>query len=134
MRVETAMVVVVQAGSPLEYTDRRWHCGEHLPTRALPRNHATPSGVSAPCSELASMKEILYVQAGPLANFIGTHFWNTQESYFTYGDGEEPVVHHDRSFREGLTPKVTLFPLMRANFPKLTSADKRESQHSVRGC
>ncbi|KAH9893938.1 tubulin nucleotide-binding domain-like protein [Cubamyces lactineus] len=51
------------------------------------------------------MKEILYVQAGPLANFIGTHFWNTQESYFTYGDGEEPVVHHDRSFREGLTPK-----------------------------
>ncbi|KAI0326804.1 tubulin nucleotide-binding domain-like protein [Cubamyces sp. BRFM 1775] len=51
------------------------------------------------------MKEILYIQAGPLANFIGTHFWNTQESYFTYGDEEEPIVYHDRSFREGLTPK-----------------------------
>ncbi|KAJ8482568.1 hypothetical protein ONZ51_g5273 [Trametes cubensis] len=78
------------------------------------------------------MKEILYIQAGPLANFIGTHFWNTQESYFTYGEEEEPVVYHDRSFREGLTRKVTLFALLRANFPKLTSTDKRESRHSVR--
>ncbi|KAI0668848.1 tubulin nucleotide-binding domain-like protein [Trametes maxima] len=51
------------------------------------------------------MKEILYVQAGPLANFIGTHFWNTQESYFTYGEDEDPVVFHDRSFREGITTK-----------------------------
>ncbi|RPD60763.1 tubulin nucleotide-binding domain-like protein [Lentinus tigrinus ALCF2SS1-6] len=51
------------------------------------------------------MKEILYVQAGSFANFIGTHFWNTQESYFTYGDDEEPFVYHDRSFREGLTTK-----------------------------
>ncbi|TFK82016.1 tubulin nucleotide-binding domain-like protein [Polyporus arcularius HHB13444] len=49
------------------------------------------------------MKEILYVQAGSFANFIGTHFWNTQESYFTYGEDEEPAVYHDRSFREGLT-------------------------------
>ncbi|KAI0717734.1 tubulin nucleotide-binding domain-like protein [Cerioporus squamosus] len=49
------------------------------------------------------MKEILYIQAGSFANFIGTHFWNTQESYFTYGEDEEPLVYHDRSFREGLT-------------------------------
>lgn len=27
------------------------------------------------------MKEIIYVQAGSYANHIGTHFWNTQESY-----------------------------------------------------
>lgn len=27
------------------------------------------------------MKEIIYVQAGTYANHIGTHFWNTQESY-----------------------------------------------------
>ncbi|KAI0651282.1 tubulin nucleotide-binding domain-like protein [Trametes meyenii] len=51
------------------------------------------------------MKEILYIQAGPLANFIGTHFWNTQESYFTYGEDEDPVIFHDRSFREGVTSK-----------------------------
>ncbi|KAI0370856.1 tubulin nucleotide-binding domain-like protein [Pilatotrama ljubarskyi] len=51
------------------------------------------------------MKEILYIQAGPLANFVGTHFWNTQESYCTYGEDEDPFVFHDRSFREGLTSK-----------------------------
>lgn len=59
------------------------------------------------------MKEIIYVQAGRLANHIGTHFWNTQESYFTYGEDEEPDVDHDVSFREGLTLKVSfrsLFP------------------------
>lgn len=52
------------------------------------------------------MKEILYIQAGPFANFVGTHFWNTQESYFTYEDGQDPAVFHDRSFREGLNNKV----------------------------
>ncbi|KAI0759132.1 tubulin nucleotide-binding domain-like protein [Fomes fomentarius] len=51
------------------------------------------------------MKEILYIQAGPLANFVGTHFWNTQESYFTYDDHDDPFVFHDRSFREGMTSK-----------------------------
>jgi hypothetical protein len=58
------------------------------------------------------MKEVLYIQAGTLPNFVGTHFWNTQESYFQYdgdeGDDEtdEPEINHDVSFREGLSPKV----------------------------
>ena len=52
------------------------------------------------------MREILYFQAGTLANHIGTHFWDTQESYSTYGEDDEPIVFHDRSFREGLTLKV----------------------------
>jgi len=58
------------------------------------------------------MKEILYIQAGTLPNFVGTHFWNTQESYFQYdgdeGDdgADEPEINHDTSFREGLSPKV----------------------------
>ena len=56
-----------------------------------------------------TMKEVLYFQAGPLANHVGTHFWNTQESYFTYDDGHDPLVFHDRSFREGLTPEVHSF-------------------------
>ncbi|KAE9407478.1 tubulin nucleotide-binding domain-like protein [Gymnopus androsaceus JB14] len=52
------------------------------------------------------MREILYVQAGNLANYVGTHFWNTQESYFTYAeDEEEALVVHDTSFREGETSK-----------------------------
>lgn len=59
------------------------------------------------------MKEIIYIQAGSFANYIGTHFWNTQESYFTYGSDEdeeagEPLVSNDISFREGLTYKVCL--------------------------
>ena len=42
------------------------------------------------------MREILYLQAGTVSNFVGTHFWNEQESYFTYGeDAEEPLVDHD---------------------------------------
>ncbi|OBZ75032.1 Protein dml-1 [Grifola frondosa] len=72
------------------------------------------------------MKEILYIQAGSLSNFVGTHFWNTQESYFTYEDGEEPIAHHDRSFREGITlkgestycPRLLLFD-RKANFGAL---------------
>ena len=57
-------------------------------------------------------KEILYIQAGSLANYTGTHFWNTQESYFTYGseedgDGEEPLVSNDVSFREGIAYNVS---------------------------
>lgn len=55
------------------------------------------------------MREILYFQAGRLANFAGTHFWNAQESYFTYGeDAEEPFVDHDTSFREGVNYKVSM--------------------------
>jgi hypothetical protein len=55
------------------------------------------------------MREVLYVQAGNLANYIGTHFWNTQEDYFTYGeDAEEPLVEHDRSFREGISSNVSM--------------------------
>ncbi|KAJ4490746.1 mtDNA inheritance protein Dml1 [Lentinula aciculospora] len=49
------------------------------------------------------MREILYVQAGNLANYVGTHFWNTQESYFTYSDDTETLLNHDVSFREGET-------------------------------
>ena len=58
------------------------------------------------------MKEILYIQAGTLPNFVGTHFWNTQESYFQYDidgnadEADEPEINHDVSFREGLSPKV----------------------------
>ena len=54
------------------------------------------------------MKEIIYIQAGPLANHIGTHFWNTQQCYFTYSEGEEVLVDHDISYREGISPGVSL--------------------------
>lgn len=61
------------------------------------------------------MKEIIYIQAGTSANYIGTHFWNTQEDYL--GDDGVQVEHDsdsamydwDVSFREGLGPSVRCF-------------------------
>ena len=59
------------------------------------------------------MKEIIYIQAGQLANHVGTHFWNAQQNYFTYGgDAKDPIVDHDISFRLTIdiyrTPKCFL--------------------------
>ncbi|EEB88883.1 hypothetical protein MPER_13092 [Moniliophthora perniciosa FA553] len=51
------------------------------------------------------MREILYIQAGPLANFAGTHFWNTQEQYLAHSGSESLPIEHDVSFREGLDEK-----------------------------
>ena len=56
------------------------------------------------------MKEIVYIQAGNISNHIGTHFWNAQQSYFTYREGEEVLVDHDVSFREGVSPRVSRSP------------------------
>lgn len=57
-------------------------------------------------SRVHAMREIIYIQAGSFANYVGTHFWNTQESYFTYNDNDEPIVNHDLSFQEGRSPQV----------------------------
>ncbi|KAI8634796.1 tubulin domain-containing protein [Xylariaceae sp. FL1651] len=48
------------------------------------------------------MREIITLQFGQQSNYVGTHFWNTQESYFTYGADEESPVDHDVHFRPGL--------------------------------
>jgi len=48
------------------------------------------------------MREIITLQLGSQANHVGTHFWNTQESYFTYGSQEESPVDHDIHFRAGV--------------------------------
>jgi hypothetical protein len=67
------------------------------------------------------MHEILYIQAGNLSNHIGTHFWNAQESYFTYDtnpsraeeeEAEPELVEHDRSFREGRSLNVRYLPTL----------------------
>jgi Misato Segment II tubulin-like domain len=42
------------------------------------------------------MREIIYVQAGTTANYVGTHFWNEQDHYATLeaeGDEEERIDH-----------------------------------------
>ncbi|KAF8271124.1 Misato segment II tubulin-like domain-containing protein [Lactarius quietus] len=75
------------------------------------------------------MKEIIYIQAGNISNHIGTHFWNAQQSYFTYREGEEVLIDHDVSFREGMLqqgeptycPRLLQFD-RKANFGSLSSA------------
>ncbi len=47
------------------------------------------------------MREIVTLQLGQLSNYVATHFWNTQESYFTYSDNEKPLVDHNVHWRTG---------------------------------
>ncbi|KAL2181533.1 tubulin domain-containing protein [Thermothelomyces heterothallicus CBS 202.75] len=54
------------------------------------------------------MHEIITLQFGQQANYLATHFWNTQESYFTYSaDQPESPVDHDIHFRPGIAPDGT---------------------------
>lgn len=69
-----------------------------------------------------SSREIITLQFGHEANFVGTHFWNIQESFFSFG-GEKSrprdEIDHDVLFREGrnhlrevtYTPRLLLFDL-----------------------
>ncbi|KAG1773689.1 Misato segment II tubulin-like domain-containing protein [Suillus placidus] len=80
------------------------------------------------------MREIIYIQAGSFANYAGTHFWNTQESYFTYEDDDEPIVNHDLSFEEGRSPQnqPTLCPRLlafdqKSNFGTLAKTSQADT-------
>ncbi|GLI81167.1 mtDNA inheritance, partitioning of the mitochondrial organelle [Penicillium ochrochloron] len=65
------------------------------------------------------MHEIVTLQLGQRANYLATHFWNLQESYFTYKEGEESPVDHDVHFRPGVgadgsetyTPRTVIYDL-----------------------
>ncbi|KAL0640182.1 mtDNA inheritance, partitioning of the mitochondrial organelle [Maublancomyces gigas] len=66
------------------------------------------------------MHEIITLQLGHQANYLGTHFWNTQESYFTYTeDATLSPVDHDVHFRPGIgvggietyTPRSLIYDL-----------------------
>ncbi|PHH75220.1 hypothetical protein CDD83_4434 [Cordyceps sp. RAO-2017] len=48
------------------------------------------------------MREVITLQLGNLSNYTATHFWNAQDSYFTYGDEERSLVDHDIHWRAGL--------------------------------
>ncbi|KAF7196864.1 Protein DML1 [Pseudocercospora fuligena] len=65
------------------------------------------------------MHEIVTLQFGNQANYLSTHYWNTQESYFTYAGQDESPVDHDLSFRPGIgadgsdtyTPRTVIYDL-----------------------
>ncbi|KIK97683.1 hypothetical protein PAXRUDRAFT_135797 [Paxillus rubicundulus Ve08.2h10] len=73
------------------------------------------------------MREIIHIQAGSLPNYAGTHYWNTQESYFTYDDDHVSVADFSISFKEGrdthkeptLCPRLLAFD-HKSNFGTLT--------------
>ncbi|KAI6091953.1 tubulin nucleotide-binding domain-like protein [Hypoxylon rubiginosum] len=48
------------------------------------------------------MREIVTLQLGQQSNYLANHFWNTQESYFTYGAEEESPIDHNVHFRPGV--------------------------------
>ncbi|KAK6952927.1 hypothetical protein Daesc_005224 [Daldinia eschscholtzii] len=48
------------------------------------------------------MREIVTLQLGQQSNYLANHFWNAQESYFTYGAEEESPIDHDVHFRPGI--------------------------------
>ncbi|KAL5364950.1 protein dml1 [Aspergillus floccosus] len=65
------------------------------------------------------MHEIVTLQLGQRANYLATHFWNLQESYFTYNDQDQSPVDHDVHFRPGVgadgsetfTPRTLIYDL-----------------------
>lgn len=58
-------------------------------------------------------REILTLQLGNYANYVGTHWWNIQEASFNYDPNADPSeVDHDVLYREGrtLTRQTTYTP------------------------
>ncbi|XP_003707902.1 misato mitochondrial distribution and morphology regulator [Megachile rotundata] len=64
-------------------------------------------------------REILTIQLGHYSNFIGTHWWNLQESNFSYDPNNPSEINHDVLYREGenfkkqltYTPRLLLVDL-----------------------
>lgn len=50
--------------------------------------------------------EILTLQFGHYANFVGTHWWNLQEQGFEYNTTTPSEIYPDVLYREGITNKV----------------------------
>ncbi|KAK5164472.1 mtDNA inheritance, partitioning of the mitochondrial organelle [Saxophila tyrrhenica] len=65
------------------------------------------------------MHEVVTLQFGQRANYLATHYWNIQESYFTYPGQPDSPVDHDISFRPGIgadgsdtyTPRTLIYDL-----------------------
>ncbi|CAK9805721.1 Protein misato [Anthophora quadrimaculata] len=64
-------------------------------------------------------REILTIQLGHYSNFIGTHWWNLQETNFSYNPDNPSEINHDVLYREGenfkkqvtYTPRLLLVDL-----------------------
>lgn len=80
------------------------------------------------------MHEIITVQLGTRANYLCTHFWNTQESYHTYPPAPPSLVDHDVHFRQGIAsdgsdtylPRTLIYDL-KAEFGSLARVNALEA-------
>ncbi|XP_017476118.1 PREDICTED: protein misato isoform X1 [Rhagoletis zephyria] len=62
---------------------------------------------------MSSKREVVSLQFGNYANYIGAHWWNIQESSFNYNPDHGPSeINHDVLYREGvnLNKQVTYTP------------------------
>ncbi|KAI9871748.1 MAG: mtDNA inheritance, partitioning of the mitochondrial organelle [Pleopsidium flavum] len=90
------------------------------------------------------MHEIITLQFGQRSNYLATHFWNAQESYFTYSGDEPSPVDHDIHFRQGIgadgsetfTPRTLIYDL-KGGFGSLRKInalyEKQEEQDLLKG-
>ncbi|XP_034173458.2 misato mitochondrial distribution and morphology regulator [Osmia lignaria lignaria] len=67
-------------------------------------------------------REVLTIQLGHYSNFIGTHWWNLQESNFSYDPANPSEVNHDVLYREGENFKKEV-----TYTPRLLLVDLKES-------
>ncbi|CAL7946551.1 unnamed protein product [Xylocopa violacea] len=57
-------------------------------------------------------REVVTIQLGHYSNFIGTHWWNLQETNFSYDPDNPSEINHDVLYREGenLQKQITYTP------------------------
>ncbi|XP_064474447.1 protein misato homolog 1-like [Ornithodoros turicata] len=75
-------------------------------------------------------REVISLQLGHYANYVGSHIWNLQESCFSYDQADTKIPHefnHDVFYREGLSPRGKF-----TYAPRLLLVDLRGSLKSLR--
>lgn len=78
------------------------------------------------------MREIIHIQAGSLSNYTGTHYWNTQESYFVYDEDDITITDYNISFKEGRDEHVR--PVLHAATCPSSASPTPDSQNQPTLC
>lgn len=77
------------------------------------------------------MRETIYLQAGPTANFLGAHFFCTQFTYYPENADDDAPVDPDVAFRNARTQNARIpSPLpIRTRTLRLSTAYSTRSGH-----
>ncbi|XP_068229967.1 protein misato homolog 1 [Palaemon carinicauda] len=73
-----------------------------------------------------NVREVITLQVGHYANFVGTHWWNLQEASFVYDSPASTDINHDFLFREGIT-----LQRQETYTPRLISIDFKSNLHTL---